>query len=115
MPSPPQSDGRRVLSWRERFLIACGPGVLAGVTAGDWLRLLRENRFSIDSPYLLRAAAVTWAAVTNSVFRWFEDWHFGPRLKDVIVEPPLFVLGHWRSGTTHLHYLLGCDRRFACP
>jgi hypothetical protein len=29
--------------------------------------------------------------------------------------PLLFVLGHWRSGTTHLHYLLGRDDRFACP
>src|SRR6185503_9923340 len=28
---------------------------------------------------------------------------------------PLFVLGHWRSGTTHLHYLLGLDDRFAFP
>jgi hypothetical protein len=27
--------------------------------------------------------------------------------------PPLFVLGHWRSGTTHLHNLLARDRRFA--
>ena len=31
------------------------------------------------------------------------------------VPPPLFVLGHWRSGTTHLHYLLGLDDRFAFP
>jgi hypothetical protein len=113
MDPTPRPDGRRVLSWRERFLIACGPGVLAGVTAGDWLRLLRENRFAIDSPYLLRAASITWAALTNSLFRRYEDWRFGPALKDVVVQPPLFVLGHWRSGTTHLHYLLGCDRRFA--
>ena len=100
---------------RERFLIAFGPGVLAGVTAGDWLRLLRDNNFSIDPPYLGRAASISWCAVTNSVFRWYEDRRYGPALKDVTVPPPLFVLGHWRSGTTHLHYLLGCDRRFAFP
>ena len=29
--------------------------------------------------------------------------------------PPLFVLGHWRSGTTHLHNLLAVDERFAFP
>ena len=52
----------RVLSWRERFLIRCGPGVLAGVTLGDWLGLLRENRFSIDSPYLIRGAFISFAA-----------------------------------------------------
>ena len=111
----PPVTGPRVLTWRERFLIACGPGVLAGVRAGQWLRLLRENRFSIDSPYLLRAAAITWASLTNSVFACYEDWRYGRRLDHVAVPPPLFVLGHWRSGTTHLHYLLGCDRRFACP
>ena len=104
-----------MLSWRERFLIACGPGVLAGVTTADWLRLLRDNRFSIDTPYLLRAASVTWCALTNSAFRWYENLRYGPALNCVTVHPPLFVLGHWRSGTTHLHYLLGRDRRFACP
>ena len=31
------------------------------------------------------------------------------------VPPPLFILGHWRNGTTHLHYLLGLDPRFAYP
>jgi hypothetical protein len=107
--------GQRALSWRERFLIACGPGILAGVTTRDWLRLLRDNQFSIDPPYLIRAASVSWCALTNSLFRWYEDRRYGPRWKGVTVDPPLFVLGHWRSGTTHLHYLLGCDRRFACP
>jgi hypothetical protein len=31
------------------------------------------------------------------------------------VEAPLFVLGHWRSGTTWLHELLSCDPRHAAP
>jgi hypothetical protein len=31
-----------------------------------------------------------------------------------VTEPPLFVLGHWRTGTTHLHNLLAQDSvRFA--
>lgn len=28
---------------------------------------------------------------------------------------PVFILGHWRSGTTLLHELLACDRRFCFP
>src|SRR6185436_1784397 len=28
---------------------------------------------------------------------------------------PLFVLGHWRTGTTLLHELLALDERFAYP
>ena len=105
----------RTLSWRERLLIRCGPGVLAGITAADWMRLLRENAFSVDPAYLLRAGAVTALALSNSVFRWLEERRYGREWKEAAVAPPLFVLGHWRSGTTHLHYLLGVDDRFACP
>ncbi|MDC0230503.1 sulfotransferase [Aureispira] len=27
-------------------------------------------------------------------------------------KPPVFILGHWRSGTTHIHYLLSKDPQF---
>jgi hypothetical protein len=104
-----------MLSWRERLLIACGPGVLSGVTLGDWLALLRENRWSVDLAYLPRAVAISFAALLNSLFRWYEEERYGRKWRAVAVPPPLFVLGHWRSGTTHLHYLLGRDDRFACP
>lgn len=103
------------MSWRERLLTKCGPGVLAGITIGDWLALLRENRFSIDLAYIPRAAAISFGAAINSMFRWHEEFRYGAKWKDVQVPSPLFVLGHWRDGTTHLHYLLGLDNRFACP
>src|SRR5580765_8583165 len=113
--SQPSTPPARTLSWRERLLIGCGPGVLAGITLGDWIRLLLDNRYSVDSPYLLRAASTSLCAVTNSAFRWYEERRYGRAWADVPVPPPVFVLGHWRSGTTHLHYLLGLDDRFACP
>jgi hypothetical protein len=34
---------------------------------------------------------------------------------DVKIKPPLFILGHWRSGTTHLHNVLAVDQQFAYP
>ncbi len=30
------------------------------------------------------------------------------------VQAPVFILGHWRSGTTFLHNILSCDERFGC-
>ena len=51
----------------------------------------------------------------NSWYRWREDRAFGDRLARVEIPPPLFVLGHWRSGTTLLHNLLALDDQFAFP
>jgi len=41
---------------------------------------------------------------------------FGKRIAETrLAGPPLFILGHWRSGTTMLHELLGLDERYASP
>jgi hypothetical protein len=49
------------------------------------------------------------------VLRWYEDARFGQRILQAHAEPPLFILGVWRSGTTHLHKLFALDDRFAYP
>ena len=30
------------------------------------------------------------------------------------VRPPVFILGHWRSGTTYMHNIFSCDKAFGC-
>ena len=43
----------------------------------------------------------------NAPFRWYEKRFIDPKiLKEQIHVPPVFIIGHWRSGTTHLHNLL---------
>jgi hypothetical protein len=87
-----------------------GNNYLAGITAGSWWRLLRENRFAIDPAYWHRAAFITVASLLNSYYRRGEERRFGRAVERVeITQPPLFILGHWRSGTTLLHYLLAQD------
>lgn len=87
-----------------------GHNYLAGVTAGDWWRLLRDNKFAVDPPYWHRAAVVSALSVVNSVYRLHEEWRWDATVaKTQITEPPLFILGHWRSGTTHLHNLIAQD------
>jgi hypothetical protein len=103
------------MDWREAFLSRFGPGLLTGITLGDWANLLRENRFAVDPACFPRAMALTLHGGQNSAIRRFEDWRYRARLEDVEIRPPLFVLGHWRSGTTHLHNLIAADGRFAFP
>ena len=41
---------------------------------------------------------------------------YGRRSTDTqIKNPPVFIIGHWRSGTTYLHELMCLDERFASP
>ncbi len=103
------------MAWRETFLRCCGPGILGGITFGDWIKLLRENQFAVAPSKLLRALMITFQSSQNSLWRWLEQRRYAHAVEQVHVPPPLFVLGHWRSGTTHLHNLLTVDQRFAFP
>src|SRR5262249_41631506 len=51
----------------------------------------------------------------NALNRRREEANYGSAICETRVEPPLFVLGIWRSGTTHLQNLLAVDDRFAFP
>lgn len=88
---------------------------LQGMTFGVWWDLLRRHRFAIDPRHLPRALIQTATCGSNSVVAAMERWRFGGRVEAVRVEPPLFILGHYRSGTTHLHNLLALDPRLAAP
>ncbi|TKW63153.1 MAG: sulfotransferase [Paracoccus denitrificans] len=94
-----------------------GHNYLTGITFGKWMTLLAQNGFRISPAYFHRAAFITAASLPNSAFAALEKLRFGRAIeKTEITRPPLFVLGHWRSGTTLLHDLLACDEdqfRFA--
>lgn len=88
---------------------------LQGMTAGTWASILRQNRLAIDPPYWPRAAFQSAIVPFNSAFARLEEAVYGRAIEATPVEPPLFILGHWRHGTTHLHNLLSRDPQFACP
>lgn len=90
---------------------------LAGITAGDWWRLLRANGFAFDLCYAHRVAFLTAMSLINARYRREEERCYGAAIAATeLAAPPVFVLGHWRSGTTYLHNLLVRDaERFAFP
>ena len=51
----------------------------------------------------------------SAPFRWFQKLIYQRKINAVNLKnkPPVFVIGHWRSGTTHLHYILAQDQRFS--
>lgn len=82
---------------------------------GDWCRTLLANRLAVSWRHRRRAFRVTARSILNSYYRRRERREFGDTIDAMAVPAPLFVLGHWRSGTTLVHNLLACDPRFAAP
>ncbi len=82
--------------------------LLTGVSLSKWINVLKDNDWNVSPEYLHRAAWITgWSAATSVMTR-YEDAKFSRALASMELDPePLFVLGHWRSGTTHMHNLLG--------
>src|SRR5437899_1597190 len=89
--------------------------ILSSITFGEWLKLLDKNDFSVDVVYWPRASLITFGSILNSYLAWKERRTFGPLFDNMNILPPLFILGHWRNGTTHLHNLLALDTTFAFP
>jgi hypothetical protein len=86
---------------------------LCGATASRWVGLLKSNR--VDPAYWHRAALVSVLSLYNSALQRYDAWRSGTDFSGVAVRRPLFVLGHWRSGTTWLFHMLAQDPRRAAP
>ncbi len=81
-----------------------------------WLRELARGRFRVHPLQYPLVASVSLFSVFNSLGRPLESLIFGRRAARTRIEPPpVFIVGHWRSGTTLLHELLALDERFTSP
>jgi len=78
-----------------------------------WFQLLLRNRISKDK--FSMALKITLFIVLTQPFQWLQYLLFNSKIKqtDINKKQPLFILGHWRSGTTHLHYILSKDEQFS--
>ena len=85
---------------------------LSGLSASQWLRLLRTHR--VHREYWHRGALLSALSVYNSLAHRI-DGMVSPDTSHVRAQAPVFILGHWRSGTTWLYHLLAQDPDLAAP
>lgn len=96
---------KRISSIKKRWSM---DQLITGIELPQWLSLLKTNDYQVDSTYAHRAAWVSALSLPTMALGRVEDARFGRQLAAMEIDPePIFVLGHWRSGTTHLHNLLG--------
>jgi len=87
-----------------------------GMTLGAWLEVMRGNWHRVPRSRYPLAVTVTLLATANVGLKLLTDHIYGDRIAATQIEQdPIFVIGHWRSGTTWLHNLLMADPRFAAP
>lgn len=87
-----------------------------GMGLETWVGLLREGNLKISPGKLGIAASITLLSMVNSVARLITDWKYAKRMRTCqLPSDPIFIIGHWRSGTTFLHELMMLDQRLCTP
>jgi len=81
---------------------------LIGSTFRNFWNILKGHY--IQPKYYPKLFLTVLTILVTSPFRWYENWFFTPLLKNTKIGKPIFILGHWRSGTTFLHNLMCQDR-----
>jgi hypothetical protein len=78
-----------------------------GMRFSTWARELIRNWLAISPSRIPMTCAITCFTGLNSVLAALERVFYGRQIDAAQIEqPPLFILGHWRAGTTLLHELL---------
>jgi hypothetical protein len=107
-PPPAKVKGNRYPLWAPKFW--------HGMTLGIWLRFIAHNRFAFSPSRVHIAVAITLVSLINTVVSFVQWLFLERRVGRIRIEhPPVFIIGHWRSGTTLLHELLVLDEQFAFP
>ena len=81
-----------------------------------FLSLLFRNGISLHPRYLLCLMFLLQSSFWSSFMAFREKLLYGRKIKNTPVPTnPIFIIGHWRSGSTYLHQLFGCDPQFTVP
>ena len=89
---------------------------LAGSTFTNLLRLLVQNRFRVDAVGMPRVLYSLLMSFLLGPLNLLEKLRYDDAIRGMrLEEPPVFIVGHWRSGTTFLHNILSKDSQFAYP
>jgi hypothetical protein len=90
---------------------AAGQHPLMGARLTTLLRAFVENGF-VDPMQLPLALLLVLSAAARLPFRALDQLQFARTRHAMAPEPPVFIIGHWRTGTTHLHNLLARSPAF---
>ena len=87
-----------------------------GLRFGALMKLFWRGRFSFTLNCIPDVSALFLWVQWNSPLYWISEAKFGRRARALKLDkPPIFVIGHWRTGTTLLHDLFSVDPNLDYP
>ncbi len=90
------------------------PHILYFSTLRNWLRVIWRYGGHIEKGHRQKAVRITLFVIATIPIRLFERLLFGLSIRrHRLSAPPVFIIGHWRSGTTNMHNLMLQDPQFA--
>src|SRR5690606_26021376 len=78
-------------------------------------RFLARHGFRVSFTRLPRAIGMSFLSLGSSIPAFVQRRRHGAEIAAEPLPAPVFIVGHWRSGTTYLHELLATDQRFIAP
>ena len=104
-----------VIPHRPRHFFSVKNHPLSGVTTPQWIRLMRDHGSHVEiATYFPRLIFLTIMSLVNTIGAIADSVLYGRAIaSQELNDEPVFILGHPRTGTTHLHNLLSRDPSFA--
>jgi len=85
---------------------------LFGISVKIWIKLIINNG-GYDFRFFPRIVFITISSIFLIPARYLFKIKYGSKIHNTeIKKPPVFIIGHWRSGTTFLHELMSSDQQF---
>ncbi len=87
-----------------------------GIRFSTLMKLVFRYGIGFRPLYLMRLLVLIPTSLLSEIFTFIENLIYARKIKRTNIEnPPVFIIGHWRSGTTFLHQLIFLDSRFTAP
>jgi len=81
---------------------------LIGSTPASYIRTLWGRK--IERKHYLKTFLTSVVVLVSALFQWYEKIYCNVKCRNYSLKhDPIFIIGHWRTGTTFLHNLLSKD------
>ena len=89
---------------------------ITGITTGNLIKLVRRNGIGLHPRYSGRFMVLFLYSLGTSFLKFVEKILYSKKINDTACpQNPIFIIGHWRSGTTYLHQIFNALPGFKTP